>query len=131
MIKLESITDIDKLPSVLDVKEVSSRLIELVAVIQNTDVSTLQGAEAINYLISYCSYSTEEISLDASNAVLNWVIETYDGSNNELVEWQMANIVNLSRASAVKFFKYRLTKNIKDFERKEMHNCLEELGLTT
>jgi len=93
--KLESITDIDKLPSVLDVKEVSSRLIELVAVIRNTDISTLQGAEAVNDLISYQGYSTEEISLDASKAVLDWVIETYDGNNNELVEWQTANVVKL------------------------------------
>src|SRR5690554_2602934 len=129
--KLESITDIGKLPSVLDVKEVSSRLIELVAVIRNTDVSTLQGAEAVNDLISYQGYSTEEISLDASKAVLDWVIETYDGNNNELVEWQTANVVNLSRAEAIKFFKCRLAKNITDFERKEIQECLGELELTT
>ncbi len=63
--------------------------------------------------------------------MLDWVIETYDGNNNELVEWQTANVVNLSRAEAIKFFKCRLAKNITDFERKEIQECLGELGLTT
>ena len=63
--------------------------------------------------------------------MLNWVIATYDGNNNELVDWQPANVVNLSRADAIKYFKCQLTKNITDFERKENHDCHGDLGLTT
>jgi hypothetical protein len=129
--KLESIADIDRLPSVLDVKEVSLRLIELITVIRKGDVSSLEGAEAVNYLISYQGYSVEEISLDATKVVMEWVNETYDGNNNELIEWQTANVVNLSRSEAVKFLEGRLTKNTSDFELKEIKECLGELGVKT
>jgi len=61
--KLESIADIDRLPSVLDVKEVSLRLIELITVIRNGDVSVLEGAEAVNYLISFQGYSEKKSAL--------------------------------------------------------------------
>jgi hypothetical protein len=129
--KLELISDINKLPSVLDVKEVSLRLIELIAVIRKCDISALEGAEAVNDLISYQGYSEEEINLDATKVVMEWISETYDGKNNELVGWQAANVVNLSRVEAIKFLEGRLTKNNSDFERKEINECLAELGVKT
>jgi len=62
---------------------------------------------------------------------MEWVAETYDGNNNELVSWQTANVVNLSRSEAVKFLEGRLTKIISDFELKEIKECFGELGVKT
>ena len=129
--KLHSINDIRKLPSVLDVEEVSELLIDLVTVIRKDKISPIKGAEAINDLISYLGYSKEEISLKATNVVLKWTSEAYDGENNELVEWHAANVVNMSRKEAIAFFQNRLALDITSFERNEINECLSEIGVET
>ncbi|MDO3383761.1 hypothetical protein [Gilvimarinus algae] len=129
--KIETVADIKKLPSVLEVAEVSARLIELVDAIRKTGVPPIEGAQAINDLISYQGYSEEVISLTASKLVIEWTKETYDSEDNELIEWHTANVVNMTRSEAVEFFRRRMEADITHFERNEIEGCLADIGIET
>ena len=131
MMKLESIHDIDKLPSVLDVEDVSKRLIELVAVIRNCKLEPVEGAETINYLISYQAYNQTGLSLEASLVVLDWIKETYDANNKELIDWNSGNLANLSCQEAKDFIEDRLKQEISAFERQELVDALNEIDVRT
>ena len=129
--KLESISDIDKLPSVLDVDEVSARLIELINVLRQNKLDCLEGAEAINHLISYQGYDTKEIGPEASVEVIEWTAENYDEKNMELTECSIANVVNMRRTNAIEFLKDRYVKSNSAFEKNEIKEALNEIGEKT
>jgi len=129
--KLESISDIDELPSVLDVEEVNVRLIELIDILRNGNVDKVEGSEAINYLISYQGYNRTGLSIDASLVVLNWIKETYDPLNRQLVYWNSGNLANLTCPEAKEFIEFRLNREITEFEREELVGALSEIEVRT
>ena len=129
--KLESITDIENLPSVLDVDEVSVRLLELIEVLRKNETGALEGAEAINYLISYQGYNRKGISAEASVNVIEWTAEIYDAENEVLTEWNIANIANMQRDKSIEFLKAKLKLSITEFEQRELVEALNEIGVKT
>jgi hypothetical protein len=129
--KLATIQDIDKLPSVLDIKKVEKYLVELVELIRSTNVGALEGAEAINNLISYQGYNEVGLSVETSRAVLEWIKETYDEKNNDLVMWNSGNLANLTCKEAKEFIENRLKETEAEFERKELVETLEEIEIKT
>ena len=129
--KLATIQDIDKLPSVLDIEDVDKYLLELVEVIRSTNVGAQEGAEAINNLISYQGYNEVGLSVETSRVVLDWIKETYDGTNNDLVMWNSGNLANLTCIEAKEFIENRLKKSGSEFERKELVETLEEIEIKT
>ena len=129
--KLETLQDIEKLPSVIDVEEVSLRLVELVEVIQRQNVSPLEGAEAINDLISYQGCNETGLSIEASKVIFDWIKEVYDPSDKELIECNIANLANLTCMEAEEFLRDRLNLSNSDFERKEIEGALDEINTKT
>lgn len=127
--KLESITDLYKLPSVIDVDEANLLLIDLVEVIRGSDITPIKGAEAINDLISHIGYRKRAISSKATEAVMQWTEETYDRRDNELIKWHMANVICMPRKEAISFLQKRLELSITSFERKEVTDILAEIGV--
>ncbi len=128
--KIQSLSDIDKLPSVLDVEEVSQRLIELIRVLRDENIDPLQGAMAINDLLSYRGYSDKEISIEASIHVLEWTKENYEDENRpDLVEWSIANVANMQRELAMEFLIFRLSHCENAFETRELTEALNEIGV--
>jgi len=127
--KVESIRDIDKLPSVLDIEEVSLRLVELVEVIRKKGIDPVEGAEAINELIYSQGYNETGLSLQTSRVVLQWIKDTYDPSNNELIEFNSANLANLTCREAKDLIEDRLNSEISEFERKELEESLREINV--
>jgi len=129
--KLANIKDIEKLPSVLDVEELNKYLIELVEVLRSTNVGAEEGAEAINNLISYQGYNLEGLSIESSRAILEWIKENYDENNKELIEWNSANLANLTCIEAKEFIEKRIADTESEHERKELLETLEEIVIKT
>ena len=129
--KLNTIKDIDELPSVLDVEEVSEYLIQLIDVIKNTDADPITGAEAINNLISYQGYNEEGLSLNASYKILGYIKETYNPGNKESVDWNTANLANLTCKEAKEFMEKRLSESTSSYEKQELTGSLNEIVVKT
>lgn len=127
IMKLEKIQDIEKLPSVLDIEEVSLRLVELVDVIRSNNTCPLESAEAINDLISYQGYNDTGLSVRASEVVLNWIKEVYNPLHKELIGYCIANLANLTCAEAKDFLQERLGLALTDAEREDIKEALREI----
>ena len=129
--ELKTIKDIEELPSVLDIEEVSQYLIQLVDVINNTNTDPIAGAEAINNLISYQGYNEEGLSLEASHKILKYIKETYNPGDIESVEWNTANLANLTCKEAKEFMKKRLKESSSSHEKQELTESLNEIVVKT
>jgi len=124
---INSIKDINKLPSVLDVDLVSIHLVELVEVLRQEKISSLKGAEAISDLIGYQGYNETGLSVKASEVVLDWIKENYDSSNPELLDCQAANLGNLTCIGAKIYIEDILSKSTSKQEREELAGSLLEI----
>ena len=129
--KLKSINDIDNLPSVLDVEELSQYLIDLVVVIRDTNADPITGAESINNLISYQGCNEQGLSIEASKKIFAYIKETYDPSNTESVDWNTANLANLTCIEAKEFIIKRLSNSSSKYEKQELTGALNEIEIKT
>lgn len=129
--KIQKLSDIEKLPSVLGIEILDNLMVQLVEVIRAENISPLEGARKINDLISYCGDINREFSERCSLAVMKWTEETYDGNNEELTELHSANMVNMCREIAINFLEKKLFLATTDFERQELTNSLREIGVRT
>ena len=114
-----------------DVEEVSQYLIQLVDIIKNTNTNPIAGAESINNLISYQGYNEGGLSIEARLKILKYVKETNDPGNRESVDWNTANLANLTCIEAKEFMKKRLSESISLFERQELTGALSEIEIET
>lgn len=129
--KLQSIRDIDELPSVLDIEEVSLYLIQLVDILNKFNTDPITGAEEINNLISYQGYNEEGLSLDASHKILEYIKNTYKPEHKDSVEWNTANLANLTCMEAKEFMETRLKLSSSLKEQKELRGALSEITIKT
>ncbi len=129
--KLESIQDIEKLPSVLNVEETNRHLIELIAIIKKTHLGYVESAEAINYLISCQEYNETGLTVETSKLILDWIKEIYNPNNRDLIKWISGNLANLTCQAAKDFIGNRLNLTISEFERQELIEALTEIKVKT
>ena len=129
MSTFNSIDDIQKLPSVLEVEKVSAYLVLLVTILNRDRIDSLKGAEAINDLISLQSHNESGLSVDASEYVLGWIKENYDSDNQHLVSYQAANLANLTCIEAESYLELLIEKATSGKEREELKGALSEIDI--
>ena len=128
---LHRLEDVDELPSVLDVEEVSLYLIQLIEIIKSSNISSLDGAKAINNLISYQGYNESGLSLDASYKILDYIKHTYNPSDKESISWNCANLANLTCLEAKEYIEKRLADSDNQFEQRELTQAHREIQIKT
>ena len=129
--ELKTIKGIDELPSVLDVEEVSLYLIQLIDILQSTNTDPIAGAETINNLISYQGYNEQGLSIKASLKILEYIKETYNPDNRESIDWNTANLANLTCKEAKEFMGKRLSESTSLYEKHELTESLSEIEIKT
>jgi len=129
--KLHSISDIEVLPSVLDIEEVSEYLIQLIEILNKTNIDPITGAETINDLISYQGYNEEGLSLEASHKILGYIKNTYNPEHKRSIEYNTANLANLTCLEAKEFMEFRLEESSSLMEKKELKGALNEIEIKT
>jgi len=130
-IELKTIKDIDELPSVLDIEDLSQYLIQLVDIIKSTNTDPVTGAELINNLISYQSYNEEGLSIKASLKILEYIKEIYKSNNRESIDCNTANLANLTCREAKEFIMKLLSQSTSSYEKQELTEALSEVAMKT
>lgn len=126
--RLKKLTDIESLPSVLDIKKVNQYLIQLIDILENDNtISKSQGAEEINNLISYQGYNEQRLNVESSQRILSWIKSNYDSSSKDSIEWNSGNLSNLNCSGVEEFINERIENSNWDFEKNELIDCLKEI----
>ncbi|WP_169786473.1 hypothetical protein [Cyclobacterium amurskyense] len=121
-------TDIELLPSVLDIKEVNHYLIQLINLLENDNtISKSQGAAEINNLISYQGYNEQGLNVESSQRILSWIRSNYDPNCKDSIEWNSANLANLNCSGVEEFINKRIENSDCDQEKDELKDCLKEI----
>jgi len=129
--KLRTINDIEELPSVLDVQEISLYLIQLIDILKSENTDPIIGAETINNLISYQGYNEQGLSNKASLKILEYIKETYNPDSKESVDWNTGNLANLTCKEAKEFMEIRLSESKSAYEKQEITESLSEIEIKT
>ncbi|MFM2476223.1 hypothetical protein [Celerinatantimonas sp. MCCC 1A17872] len=127
VITLNTIEDVERLPSVLDIEEVSRLLLELIPLLQHSSLSPAQGADMIDELLFAQAYNETGITIEASHAVLAWLQTVYDPTDEAFIDACASNLANLTCPAAEAFIQQRLASSDNAFECQQLKEALAEI----
>lgn len=127
VVTLNTVADVERLPSVLDIDEVSRLLLELIPLLRHSSLSPAQGADVIDELFFAQAYNETGITIEASHAVLAWLQTVYDPTDEAFIDACASNLANLTCPAAVAFIQQRLASSDNSFECQQLTEALAEI----
>jgi len=73
----------------------------------------------------------EGLSIEASLKILEYIKEIYNSNNRELIDYNTANLANLTCREAKEFIMKRLSQSISSYEKQELTEALSEIKIKT